>query len=752
VDPARVWITGVGVVTSLGRDVAATWPRLLAGERGLGPVTAFETTADQRSRVVAEVKAPWDDGPAAEEGVVGWSRTSLFAWRAAREALAAAELGGASEWASAGRRVGLVVGGTTGGMFETELLLAELSVSLAGQVERMTSQPLTATGDRLLETLGPFCRVRTVCSACSSGANAFVIGASWLLAGEVDAVLVGGADGLCRLTLTGFNALAATDPEPCRPFDVRRRGLNLGEGAGFAVLERAASVEARGGPVVAELAGWGVGAEAHHITNPDPTGAAAGRVIAQALARAGLSPRDVDYVNAHGTATPLNDAMETNALRAALGDEVARVLVSSSKGQVGHTLGAAGAVEAVLTALAIREERVPPTMGLEEPDPACALAHVLERGRRAQVRAALSNSFGFGGMNTVLALTAPGFGPGRAPTTAPRRVVVTGVAALSAHGLDTGFAAAALVDGRAAGSPPHGRLPVDLTRELQVERARRLDRPARLGAVVVGAALEAAAAPTDRSTFGLVLGTAFGSLDPTAAYLRRLGEKGPRLASPAEFPNLVPSSVVGHVSIYHGLRGPTLATADLGTSGESALMTAVELIATGVGDALVAGAVEDASDIVERALPALLGEVPRGGVERSEGAAALVLEEEQRARVRGARALARLTSWTSWTEGSVTPVRRIPPPRDPSRARVVWAGSAAGGPEHAVDVAWSKVPSTRLSPVVGSHEGLGATALAAAVSLVAEGSASEVLVVGRTRGRGYAFALASPTPRGDGDA
>ncbi len=763
-DGERIWISGVGLVTALGPDVATTWPRLVAGDRALSPIGLFtDGGTAHRSVTVAEVSGAWEPRPPRDPE--RWSRTSAFAWKAAGEALIAAGLGSAADWRAEGLRVGLVVGGTTGGMFETELLLADLSVNGARTdgLAQMISQPLTATVDRLVESLGPFSRVRSLCSACSSGANAFAVGAGWLLAGEVDAVLVGGSDGLCRLTLSGFNALAATDPDPCRPFDVRRRGLNVGEGAGFAVLERASRARLRGASVVAELAGWALGAEAHHITNPEPSGAAAARVVARSLRRAGLSPRDIDYVNAHGTGTPLNDAMEAAALRLALGPDVERVPVSSSKGQVGHTLGAAGAVEAIFSALAVREQVLLPTMGLEEPDPACALVHVLHRGRSARVRAALSSSFGFGGMDTVLALSEPGLGPPHeARRPGARRVVVTGAAALSAHGLSDGDTAAALVGGSpapAAPPAPAGRLAIDLALHLDAAKARRLDRSARLGAIVVRMAIaqaEKGSAVLDRDAVGLVLGTAFGSLDPSAAYLHRLLEKGPRFASPAEFPNLVPSSPVGHVSIYHGLRGATLATADLGTSGESAVLQAMELITGGEGDAFVAGAVEEASELVERALGGLYaGDPPRRepGAHRSEGAAVLVLEEEAHARARGAALMARVGFSTSWTE--VAPgLSAVPPPRDASRALVVHVRRTEASASFVAQTAWGTVRAVTVSPIAGEHEGLGATALVAAAGLVHGGGALEVLVVGTTRGRGYAVTLvaAAHGTGGAGDA
>jgi len=743
----RIWVTGAGLVTALGTSVASTWSRLVAGDRGFAPLQLFDTR-DQRSAMVASVAADTPDFAPPGGMTKKWSRTSLFAWRAAREAMAQAGLVEGRD----GRRVGLIVGGTTGGMYETEALLADLHANpnRTESLVEMISQPLTATGDRLVETLGPFAKVRSLCSACSSGANPFAVGAMWLLANEVDAVVVGGADGICRLTLSGFNALNATDPEMCRPFDARRKGLNLGEGAGFAVIERASSARSRSGRAspIAEVAGWAIGAEAHHITNPEPTGAAAARVIARCLKRAGLSPREVDYVNAHGTGTPLNDSMESAGLRLAFGAEVERIPVSSSKGQTGHMLGAAGGVEAIFSALAVQQGVILPTMGLEEPDVACPLVHVLRASRRERVRATLSNSFGFGGMDTVLLLTEPELGPPHA--VGSRRVVITGAAALTPRGLDDSHAAVALADGTLDQEPvaPAGPLTVNLSAHLDTGRARRLDRPGRLGAVVAEKALaEAQAGSTslDRMDVGIIMGTAFGSLDPSAAFMHRLFEKGPRFASPAEFPNLVPSSPVGHISIYLGLRGANLATADLATSGESAVMQSIELIAGGESEVLVAGAIEEASDLVERILFSLYEAAPATASAprrpRSEGAAALVLEEESHAATRGARVLALVAHASSWSE---VPTAPIAGPRDASKAHVVMAHDDASIATLLTGTGWESVPSTSVSPAAGEHEGVGGLALVAATSLVHGGRASEVLVLGVTKGRGYAITLVAP--------
>jgi 3-oxoacyl-[acyl-carrier-protein] synthase II len=654
---AGLWVTGLGLVTPLGVGVEKTWTRLVRGERAIRKVSLFDASA-QRVGIAAEVSdVALPSGP--HDVTPSWSRTSAMAAMAADEALRNAQV-------HVGRaRVGLVVGGTTAGMFETEQLLARLHAEpeCREALASMLSHPLTSTGDRLQERLGPFVRVRSLASACSSGANAVIVAASWLLTGDVDIVLAGGSDGLCRLTLTGFNALAALDPEPCRPFDRRRRGTSLGEGAGFLVLERAEHAQARGVAPVAELAGWALGAEAHHITNPAPDGAVIASLVERAIERAGLAASDIDYVNAHGTGTPLNDASEAAALARALGREIERIPVSSSKGQIGHTLGAAGAIEAAITALAVSRGTLVPTAGLDEPDPGVPLVHVPVEGRRVgRVRAALSNAFGFGGMDAVLVFRephGPSGGEERAAKTAWRPPVITGAAVFGPCGLIASNQCATLPE-----QTFELETPVDADAHLDAMRARRFDRASRLGAVAVERALTEARAPAQGT--GVVLGSAYGNVDASAAFMHRIFDRGARSASPAEFPNLVPSSPVGHVSIYAGLRGPAFATADLAASGESAFVQAVQLVAAGQAKRLVAGAVEPKSDIVDRVLAALFAHASsQAHAVRADVAAALVVEDEREARERGARVLARVRQVLEWRSSAQSPLGSLVAPAGP---------------------------------------------------------------------------------------
>ncbi len=712
----RVVVTGVGIVSSLGASAEETFRRLASGERGLSTIDVFDVSA-QRAALGAVVRGV--PVPAGDD----WSRATAFAARAGAEALAQAGVDPKSA------RVGLVVGATTAGLFENEV---EVAAMWAGDVPRepkprLRSFPMSSTTTALQAALGPFARDRNVASACSSGATALALAIDWLLEDPtLDAVLAGGADGLCRLTLSGFNALGAIDPEPCRPFDVARRGLNLGEGAGFLVVERAERASARKATVLAELAAVTLGAEAHHITNPEPGGPSAARIISAALARAGVRPSDVDYVNAHGTATPLNDSTESSALALALGAELARIPVSSSKAQIGHTLAAAGAIEAAISVLALAKKTLPPTAGLVDVDPECPLVHLREARSVGRVRAVLSNSFGFGGMDAAVVVTEPG--AFAEPALDVHEVVVTGAAIVGPNGIESGADVPA--------NPPTGSVP-DAVLALDA-RSRRFDRSAKLCVVAARAALDEAAltgaTTVSTPTVGIVFGSAFSAVDESATFLQRVRDKGPRLASPIDFPNLVPSSPIGNASVYLGLAGPALATADLRASAESAIATAFEMVAAGEVESIVCGGLAVKSALIDAIFfPLFHGDL--SPLPRSEGASAVVLERASAAKARGARALARVASIG-------TSRSALGPP--PVGAIVVAALPAAAIARALEGTPWANVPATSVLDLTGNHEAAGGGAVAHAVRLLAGGAAPAVLTVGLSEGSATFILLVAP--------
>jgi 3-oxoacyl-[acyl-carrier-protein] synthase II len=380
-------ITGCGVISPLGEGVPAFWEGLLAGRSAVAPIRGFPAD-DLAPNAVAEVRGVADDDP---------DRAGAFALLAASEALAEAGLDGPSATA----RWGVALGTTLGGMRLHELWDGGRPEALSG----IASIPYYGPAVRLARRFGCRGPVATAQLACASGTQAIAWAARWVRDGRADVVLAGGTDLLCRFVVAGFNCLRAT-AATARPFDRRRQGLVLGEGAAVVVVESRAHAEARGARPRAVLRGAGAAADAVHMTAPDREGGGAARAMAAALRDAGVAAGAVGLVSAHGTGTVYNDAMEAAALGRVFAEH--GVPVNSIKGAIGHTLGAAGAFEAVMCVQALASGRIPPTAGLEEPDPACAGIDLVHgAARSAPVALALSTSSGFAGANAALVLGAP---------------------------------------------------------------------------------------------------------------------------------------------------------------------------------------------------------------------------------------------------------------------------------------------------------------------------------------------------------
>jgi 3-oxoacyl-[acyl-carrier-protein] synthase II len=403
----RVAVTGLGAVTALGGTVEATWRGLLAGECGIRRLTLFDPSA-YRTTTAAQIDEIRDDfiDPTRRRRM---SRADRIGIVAAREALAASGLDLSREDLS---RVGVILGGGVSGLMDSEANFERMLSGKRARPSRFLNHQPDAITDRLAEFFGLRGIKSTITTACSSSAVSMGFAFDAIRQGLADVVLTGGSDVLARLTYGGFNSLRSVDPEPCRPFDRNRKGLSIGEAAGILVFEEAERARRRGAPILAEFRGYGVTSDAYHMTAPEPSGQAGARTIAAALASARLRPEDVDYVNAHGTATPANDSAETNAMKVALGDRAREIPVSSTKSMIGHALCAAGGIEGVISVLALRDQVAPPTIHLEEPDPACDLDYVTEGARPVRIRAVLSSSFAFGGNSAVVAFSA--FESGRA--------------------------------------------------------------------------------------------------------------------------------------------------------------------------------------------------------------------------------------------------------------------------------------------------------------------------------------------------
>lgn len=400
----RVVVTGIGVVSPLGLDVEQTWDALVAGHSGVGPITAFDASASP-VRIAAEVKGFDAVTTFGRRRARHLDRVVQLALVATKEAIEGSKL----DVASFAERIGVVYASGIGGIRTLEdgirTLLNRGPEWVNPYVVPMMI-PNMAAGEIAMEwqLLGFNCCTVTACSA-----SAHAIGTAFdaVRLGRADAMVCGGSEAaVTPVGIAGFAAMKAlstrnNEPEKAsRPFDVDRDGFVLGEAAATLVLEEREFALRRGAPVLAELVGYGATADAYHITQPHPTGDGAVRAMQAALAEAGISPEDVGYVNAHGTSTPPNDKVETLALKRVFGPDVP--LVSSTKSMTGHTLGAAGALESVFSVLALKQSVVPPTINLDNPDPACDLDYVPNVARSAELRYAMTNSLGFGGHNAAL--------------------------------------------------------------------------------------------------------------------------------------------------------------------------------------------------------------------------------------------------------------------------------------------------------------------------------------------------------------
>ena len=403
----RIVVTGIGIVSPVGLSRDSTWKNLLAGVSGIDHIAAFKPE-DLETTIAGEVKGFEPTDYMSRKDSRRMDRFSQLAVAAASEAVEQARF---TDLNGIGERVSVMVASGIGGIITLSEQIGVLDARGARRVspflvpmmlpDMASGQVSMAIGAR-----GP--NYSTV-SACASGGDAIGQGQALLRMGVADAVVAGGTEAaICPIGVAGFNsvkALSRRNDEPhraSRPFDAQRDGFVLGEGAGVLVMETLENARERGVEPIVEMSGYGSTSDAYHITQPHPEGEGAARAMEMALKDAGMSPGDIDYINAHGTSTPLNDRSETLAMKRVFGDEAYKIPISSTKSMTGHLLGASGALEAAVSALAIVNSAAPPTINLEEPDPDCDLDYIPHMARRGRIRTAMSNSFGFGGHNVSL--------------------------------------------------------------------------------------------------------------------------------------------------------------------------------------------------------------------------------------------------------------------------------------------------------------------------------------------------------------
>ncbi|MDD5338387.1 MAG: beta-ketoacyl-ACP synthase II [Dehalococcoidales bacterium] len=403
----RVVVTGIGAVSPIGNNVNDMWASLIAGESGVGYITSFDTT-DFETKIGAEVKNFDMTAYLNRKQAQRMDRFTQFAVAASLQAVQSAKL---TIDPSNAQDIGVIIGNSVCGLLsvsEQQKILMEKGPDRVSPILAPTM-----TGDaapvQVSLVLGAKGVNFSISAACSSGSDAIGQAYNFIRLGGAKVMVAGGTEApIIPIVIAAFNnirALSAKGDNPkqaCRPFDAKRTGFVMAEGSGILVLEEADYALKRGAPILAELVGYGATSDAFHLIQPMPDGASAISASKIALAQAGISPEEVDYINAHGTATLLNDRTETNVIKSVYGERAKKIPVSASKSMLGHLLGAAGSVEAVISLLTMERGIIPPTINLTNPDPECDLDYVPNTARKAEVKTVVSNSFGFGGHNSVL--------------------------------------------------------------------------------------------------------------------------------------------------------------------------------------------------------------------------------------------------------------------------------------------------------------------------------------------------------------
>lgn len=647
-------ISGAGVACGLGLNLPTLWQNVLAGRRGIGPMPDMESPLPPGSDGGQALDLPKDFEP-------NLPREARYLRWALLQAVDSAQL--KNNWPSPDR-VSVMLGTTLHGMraagrFIRSNDFSQLKDFLAGDVIAQAARDLPIGGG-----------VATTCSACSSSLGSIALGVTLLQSGQADIVIAGGYDPVSEYAWAGFNSLRLVSGPPLRPFVKGRCGMKVAEAYAIVILERAGDVERRGVKAIATVAGWGESADAHHLTQPHPQGQGAAAAMRQAIGRANLSPLDIGLISAHATGTPDNDSAEFAAMSATFGDRLPSVPVVGFKSHLGHTLGAAGAIELLLSACALRDGLVPPTA--IDPDEIVEFDAVsLNRStpKHADIRATLNTSLGFGGANTSVVLTHPATSSQRFSTThvpdATARAVdpiadrSTARAAASTF-LNQSRTRSVVVTGLGLMLPGayqrhalHDRLKetndsrIDFAKVEAVLNARRVRRMSEYVKLTLAAATQAvreafgdAGVPTDTAA---ILGTTHGSAGFSEGYYRQLVAEGATAANPLLFAEGVPNAAAAQLSLMLGLTGACQTVLGTRTAGLDALRLAMLRISSGECDRCIVSAGEEDSAIVAAAYQ----QCGEPHADNTAGAVTLVLEAAETANARRAQVLATLTHATT---------------------------------------------------------------------------------------------------------
>jgi 3-oxoacyl-[acyl-carrier-protein] synthase II len=639
-DNQRVVVTGMGAINGQGTNLDEYWEGVKAGRVAIREVEHLSMEG-YRTTIGGEVR----DQPEFEHEYLNpdgfRDRAIDFTMRAAEEAM---DRCGVGVGAVAPERWGVVIGTCNAGLLAGEEWYRQRKEGKEPDPKLLLLVEPQAMSEAVSGAFGIKGPVLSVDTACAASANAIGYGAELIRLGHVDAVLAGGADAFSDILIAGFNSLESLSPEPAAPYSIDRQGLSLGEGAGMLVLMREDVAREQGAPVLAEVAGYGLSADGYHPTAPHPEGKGAARAIKTGLRMAGITPDEVDYVNSHGTGTAKNDTAETAATKAGLGEEAAyKVAVSSTKSMIGHLLGGAGAVEAIVTVQALQDQVAPPTANFTEPDPECDLDYVPNEAREMKIDVAVSNNFAFGGANASVTFLHPDRRDAPAPPPDVDRVAITGIGALTTAGTDLDALWDAYSSGRDTTTRENGarvgRVDFSPSDFLSPKERKRVDRLGLFSIISSQLALKDAGVTVDddnRERIGVILGTGVGPMESMEQFAAGVIEEGASGANPAVFPNTVYNAAGGQVAIKVGLIGSATTVTAGHAAGACSLTYGFDLASRDHADAIVCLGADALTDTVLEAYRQL-GVLGDDGLALAEAGVALLVERMGKAEARGAR-------------------------------------------------------------------------------------------------------------------
>ena len=632
-DNRRVVVTGLGLVCALGDNTDKCWSSAVNGVSGIREVKSVNTD-NCYANLGGEVDIKSEDLSGED-----FDRSSLLCIKAAGEALADADY---KITADNSDRIGVIVGNCVGGAASIDKYFTDETKQGSGNTADILKMPAAAIANNVALHFGLNGTTANIVNACAAGTISLAYACDLIRAGKADAFVAGGSDSFSSLAFAGFHALHALDENPCSPFN-NSHGITLGEGAGILIVESYEHAKARGAKIYCEILGSGVSSDAHHITAPRPDGEGQMLAINRAINNSGLTPADIDYINAHGTGTAKNDEAEFLSLHTIFDDKNDHLSVSSTKSMTGHCLGAAGSIEAVLTVKAVCEDVLPPTIGYTEEnletlkERAGKIDFIPNTKREKTVNYAASNSFAFGGNNASIVFAK---NPHEIPDrTNKERIFVTGIGELLGK--------------------PRAELTSEDYKEHGIKMAfyRKLDRFSQLQLISgVRALADAGITVTDENArdIGIIIGTADGPMTEIVNFQKNVIEHGTASGSAFSFPNTVYNAAGGYFSIFAGIKGYNVTDANSIQAGLQSICYAADVLRNGDESIMVATGTDENTDVTDylyTKLGLLSDTKPysgeKSGFATGEGSVSLILETEASATKRGAKKYAELVGWAS---------------------------------------------------------------------------------------------------------